>query len=78
MQKLHNLICDLCIPECSCDELTRTIRLITSGETTWEHNNLALTDCLCKCIYRITDTLCIQITEYDCLNLSTRILKCLG
>ena len=41
-------IFDFCILECSCKEFCRTIRFITCGKATWEHNNLSLIDCFFK------------------------------
>ena len=55
VQKLHYCFLDLLILESSCEEFCRSIRLISCGESTREHDDLCITDSFFKCIHGFTD-----------------------
>ena len=67
-KKFLNRLFHLRILECSCKEFRRTIRFITSAESTWEHDHLRLRDCFFKYIDRIYNIGSTHIAEYfyDC------------
>ena len=58
IQQLLYCLLQLRIPKCRCKEFCRAIRLIACGKSAREHDDLCLTDCLLKCIYRLTDRFC--------------------
>ena len=58
-EQLVDCLCHLCVAECGCKEFCRSFRLITGGESTREHDDLCLVDCLGKFIYGLTDVLSI-------------------
>lgn len=75
VDKLHNCFFNLCVLECSCKEFRRAIWFITSGESTWEHNDLSLVDCFCEEFHGIMDIFCCQVLEYFNVNLCTSAFK---
>ena len=78
IKELHNLFFHLLITESIGEELSWTLWLITSWESTWEHNHLSFTYCLREFINRISNVRSWLILKYLNNRLCTSTSKCLS
>ena len=76
-QKLVDCLGHLCIAECGSEELCRSFRLISCGESAWEHDDLWLVDRFHKLINGITDVCGTQVLEYLNDRVRSGSLECL-
>ena len=65
-----------CVIQYTCNELTRTIRLITQREATTQYKDIALVDSLGHSLDRLQDILRCEVTEYSDMGLCALTLEC--
>ena len=78
IQKPHNSFLHSLVLEGCREELSRTIRLITCGESSREHDNLRLVNGLHICLEGLSYLLCCLILEYNSTNIRSRSFKSLS
>ena len=75
LQKLADSLGNLRSAEERADKLSRSVGLVSAGETAWNHDNLALLDGLCQCICGLNNVLRCQVVDNQRGWVSARTLK---
>ena len=76
-KELHDSLPDPLVAEEGGNELGGTVRLISSGETSGDKDDLAVSDLLCHCIHGFPDILCREIPDHHDLRIKSCVGNCL-
>src|SRR5699024_3044074 len=78
IQELHNRFFDLRVLECCGKKFRGAVRLVASGKSDGEHNDLRLGDPSFKPLHSITDVFRRKMTEYLHVHFRSRPFKSAG